>query len=137
MKKNKSKAKDSKNFLDDEPKSENEYIPIAIEEPEIISNDSEKELNFLNKPQEREDKLFEVIKGIKGFTDLMKKENKIVKDFHGIRDLCNLIRGIAIELKSGNFTDNEKVLIIIEYIERNFGGKYRFKISIRRYKKKY
>ena len=56
------------------------------------------------------------------FKDLMKKEKKIRKDFHGNRDFYNIIRGIAIQLKSGNIIDKDKVPIIIKYIERNFGG---------------
>ena len=52
----------------------------------------------------------------------MKKEKKIRKDFHGNRDFYNIIRGIAIQLKSGNIIDKDKVPIIIKYIERNFGG---------------
>jgi len=52
----------------------------------------------------------------------MKKENKIRKDFHGNRDFYNLIKGIAIELKSGDYSEKEKVEIIIKNIERNFGG---------------
>ena len=53
---------------------------------------------------------------------MLKKDEKVRKDFHGNHDFYNLIRGIAIDLKSGEFTDNEKVAIIIKYIERNFGG---------------
>ena len=52
----------------------------------------------------------------------MIKDEKVRKDFHGNHDFYNLIRGIAIDLKSGEYTDNEKVAIIIKYIERNFGG---------------
>ena len=72
--------------------------------------------------QEREKRQFGEIKDSKEYKDLMKKETKIRKDFHGNRDFYNLIRGIAIGLKSGDSTDNEKVSIIIKYIERNFGG---------------
>ena len=52
----------------------------------------------------------------------MEKENKIIIDFHRSHDFYNLIRGIALELKTGDYTDKEKVSIIIKYIERNFGG---------------
>ena len=85
-----------------------------------INQINQNKSNNQNNPIEK--RQFEFIKGLKEFTDLMKKENKIRKDFHGIRDFYNLIRGIAIELKSGDLTDNEKVAIIIKYIERNFGG---------------
>ena len=53
----------------------------------------------------------------------MKKENKIRIDFHGYFDYYYLIKGTAIAL--GNMVDindEEKVNIIIENIERNFGG---------------
>ena len=63
-----------------------------------------------------------IFKLLKSFIDLMKKENKIIKGFHGIWNFYNLIRGIEIELKSENSTGNEKVSIIIEYIEKNFRG---------------
>ena len=59
---------------------------------------------------------------IKKLIDLMKKENKIIKDFHGILDFYNLIRGIAIELKSGDSTNNENISKIIQNIEINFWG---------------
>ena len=85
-----------------------------------INQINQNKSNNQNNPIEK--RQFEFIKGLKEFTDLMKKENKIRKDFHGIRDFYHLIRGIAIELKSGDLTDNEKVAIIIKYIERNFGG---------------
>ena len=53
----------------------------------------------------------------------MKKENKIRKDFHGNRDFYHLIKETAYELgKSTESTDEEKVKIIVKYIERNFGG---------------
>ena len=52
----------------------------------------------------------------------MIRKKKIKKDFHGNRDFYNIIRGIAIQLKSGNIIEKDKVPIIIKYIERNFGG---------------
>ena len=75
-----------------------------------------------SKYEKRERRQFESIKQEKDFKDLFKKEKKIRKDFHGNRDFYNLIKGIAIELKSGDNTDKEKVIIITKYIERNFGG---------------
>ena len=114
--KNKPKGKDSENSIDSVPENINnssQYSP-KIDNEDISSN--------LNNSQEREEKNFETIKGLKEFIDLMKKENKIIKDFHGIRDFYNLIRGIVLELKSGDLTNEEKVSIIIKYIERNFGG---------------
>ena len=57
------------------------------------------------------------------FRDLIKKEKKIRKDFHGNRDFYHLIKGIANELRrSTESIDEEKVKIIVKYIERNFGG---------------
>jgi len=91
----------------------------TFEEQKQSNNGKEDELS---KPKEREKKPFEFIKRSKDFKDLLKKENKIRKDFHGNRDFYNLIRGIAIQLKSGDSTEYEKVKIIIKYIERNFGG---------------
>ena len=68
-------------------------------------------------------KPFRDIKEEKQFKVLMKKENRIRKDFHGNRDFYHLIKGTALELgKSNESTDEEKVRIIVKYIERNFGG---------------
>ena len=76
-----------------------------------------------DKNKKIEKRQFEFIKELKEFKDLLKKENKIRKDFHGNRDFYNLIRGIAIELgRLGDSNDNDKVSIITKYIERNFGG---------------
>ena len=75
------------------------------------------------KENQREKRQFESIKKLDEFNNLLKKENKIRKDFHGNRDFYNLIKGIAIELgKLGDVNNNDKVPIIIKYIERNFGG---------------
>jgi MoxR-like ATPase len=72
---------------------------------------------------EEEKRSFEEIKKTKAFRDILKKENKIQKDFHGNRDFYNLIRGIATELRiSGDSTDSEKSIIAAKYIERNVGG---------------
>lgn len=61
----------------------------------------------------------ELLKIIK---ELMEKKRKFRIDFHGIVDFYHLIKGIANELwKLGEIKDYEKVPIIIEYIERNFG----------------
>ena len=87
------------------------------------NNDSN--LDGKDKPKEREKRQFEFIKGLKEFKNLFIKETKIRKDFHGNRDFYNLIKGIAIEFgRLGNDYDNEndKLQIIEEYIERNFGG---------------
>ena len=76
-----------------------------------------------NKNKQRDKGTFESIVRKPEYKDIMKKEKKIRKDFHGNRDFYNLIKGIANELgKSAEFNDNEKVDIIIKYIERNFGG---------------
>ena len=86
-------------------------------------NNNKKDQSNKDKKNEREKRSFESIKELKEFKDLLKKEDKIRKDFHGNRDFYNLIKGIAIELgKLGDSNDNDKVLIIIKYIERNFGG---------------
>ena len=67
---------------------------------------------------------FEYIKELKEFKYLYKKDNRIRKDFHGVRDFYNLIKGIAIEFgRLGNYSNNkDKIQIIEKYIERNFGG---------------
>ena len=68
---------------------------------------------------------FHFIKELKEFKDLFMKENKIKKDFHGTRDLLSLIKGIAKEfgkLGDSDINNNDKILIIVNYIERNFGG---------------
>ena len=45
---------------------------------------------------------------IKEFKNLYKKDNRIRKDFHGIRDFYNLIKGIAIEFgRLGNYSNNK------------------------------
>ena len=73
-----------------------------------------------NKKEKRQ---FESIKNLKKFKDLLKKEDKIKIDFHGNRDFYYLIKKIALTLERyGDSNDNEKVSIISEYIERNFGG---------------
>ena len=75
------------------------------------------QLNKQKIPQEREKRQFGEIKRLKDFTNLLKKDEKVRKDFHGNNDFYNLIRGIAIDLKSGEFTDNEKVAIIIKILK--------------------
>ena len=109
--KKKSKVTDPKNSPDNSTETSNG-----------ISNNAQATIEEQKKPQEREKRQFGEIKRLKDFTDLLKKDEKVRKDFHGNNDFYNLIRGIAIDLKSGEFTDNEKVAIIIKNIERNFGG---------------
>ena len=76
-----------------------------------------------NKNVKIEKRQFDIIKDLKEFKDLLIKDEKIRKDFHGNRDFYNLIKGIAIELgRLGDTNDEEKVPIIIKYIERNLGG---------------
>ena len=73
--------------------------------------------------EKREEERFECAKQTKEFKDLMKKENKIKIDFHGYRDFYYLIKGIANTFRDrGDISDEEKVNIIIDNIERNFGG---------------
>ena len=88
-----------------------------------IVSESEEKNNDLRKEKKREKRQFKFIKEEKEFIYLLKKENKIRKDFHGNRDFYNLIKGIAKELaKKGESNDKDKVSIVIRYIERNFGG---------------
>ena len=93
------------------------------DEKTVYSIESEEKNNDLKKGNKREKRQFKFIKKEKKFIYLLKKENKIRKDFHGNRDFYNLIRGIAKELaKKGDLNDKDKVSIVIHYIERNFGG---------------
>ena len=96
---------------------------ISDKSSEKTPENEEKE-NLLQKNKvEEEKRTFAEIKKTKDFINLLKKEKKIKKDFHGNRDFYNLIRGIAIELReSGDSTDSEKSTIATKYIERNFGG---------------
>ena len=95
----------------------------------------EKELAFINLINENNsDNLktnFELIKQSEEFKELIKKEDKIRIDFHGISDFDYLIKGVSNELiKPKNYVDNEIVEIIIKNIERNFGGiKYEIDID--------
>ena len=68
--------------------------------------------------KKRDKRQFEYIKELEEYKDLLKKENKIRKDFHGNRDFYNLIKGIAIEHAriGGDSNDNDKVSIIVKYI---------------------
>ena len=108
-----------------------ENEPSGKEEETIASKEkvSEKE-----KPRngQRERRQFEAIKKLAQFIDLLKKEDKIRKDFHGNRDFYSLIKGIAIELaRLGDISYSDKVPIIIRYIERNLGGiQYEIDIDI-------
>jgi len=110
---------------------EEENISTIVEEGKTQASPSSKteennegNLDGKDKPKEREKRQFEFIKGLKEFKNLFIKETKIRKDFHGNRDFYNLIKGIAIEFgRLGNDNDeNDKLQIIEEYIERNFGG---------------
>jgi len=75
------------------------------------------------KKKKMQTKQFESIKELPEYKQFLKKENKIRKDFHGNRDFYYLIKGIANALGGlGDSNDNEKVPIVIKYIERNFGG---------------
>ena len=97
--------------------NENGTIISGISDNPDINKDTEEKTN------QREKRQFDAIKKEKIFKDLFKKDDKIKKDFHGNRDFYNLIKGIAIELgKLGDTNDEEKVPIIIKYIERNIGG---------------
>ena len=87
------------------------------------SDKADKKKDESDTTNKREKRQFEVIKKLKEFKDLLKKDEKIRKDFHGNRDFYNIIKGIAIELgKLGDTNDEEKVPIVIKYIERNMGG---------------
>ena len=89
------------------------------------NSQKEEKINKNENNQKKTEKIdFESIKQKDLFKYLFKKENKIRRDFHGNRDFYNLIKGIAIEFaKLGNeFDENDKLIIIEKYIERNLGG---------------
>jgi len=115
-----------KQFVENEKKKSVEDPKNSLDNsPELLNgipNNAQATIENQKKPQEREKRQFGEIKRLKDFIDLLKKDEKVRRDFHGNQDFYNLIRGIAIDLKSGEFTDNEKVAIIIKNIERNFGG---------------
>ena len=71
--------------------------------------------------KKNEKRSFEFIKELKDYKYLYKLENEIKIDFHGNRDFYYIIKGIANELDKLGETD-DKVKIVIEFIERNFGG---------------
>ena len=76
-----------------------------------------------NEPIDLKNKQFSEIKNIKEFKNILKKDKVIKLNFHGNRDLYNLIKGIATEFgKSNNLDDSDAVSTIEKYIERNFGG---------------
>ena len=98
-------------------------IEIKINNSEEKDN-IEQDLNSdFQSVKQKEFALFKSIKKEKEFQDMLKQENKIRIDFHGYSDFYNLIKGIATELgKYRYINDNDKVSIIVKYIERNFGG---------------
>ena len=76
---------------------------------------------------------YEFIIRSKEFQDLMKKEDKIKSDFHGIIDFYYFIKGIANDLiKSENYNNYDEIITVItRHIERNFGGIiYEFDLDI-------
>ena len=97
---------------------------VTSETNEQIDNNID-EVEQGEKKNKREKRQFSDIKQDDKFKELMKSETKIRKDFHGNRDFYHIIKGIAydfgktIDLEDSN---NEKIRIIIKYIERNFGG---------------
>ena len=107
---------------------------IYINENKNKIKENEFNENIINFPDKMN---FEEIKNTIEFKDLMNQNNEIIKDFHGICDFYNLIKGIANELykirfKRNNF-ENEKNLTekIEKYIERNFGGiEYEIEIEL-------
>ena len=87
-----------------------------------------KELNALkeyNRKVREIDKraLFDEIKIRKEYKHILRKEKKIILDFHSNIDFYYLIRGIALRIdKLDSFYEDEVQKIINNYIERNFGG---------------
>ena len=120
------KYKNQKNIQN----TNNSKINYETDNKSIASESNQQSVNtnidvssLKKKGEENEKRQFESIKDDKEFKDLMKKETRIRIDFHGNRDFYNLIRGIANDIgRSIDSSDNEKVRIIIKYIERNFGG---------------
>ena len=112
------------------------YKQLIISEYNKLKSEAEK--NIINKDNQPDNKstgyleidknfkknekrTLEYIRNLKEFKKLFKKESKIRINFHGNRDFYYIIKGIANELENLGDSD-DKVPIIIEYIERNFGG---------------
>ena len=121
--------KSNKTFEEGREEVEHQNSIIDEENTKISPSSKTEENNKGNldgtgQPREREKRQFEFIKQLKEFKNLFIKENKIRKDFHGNRDFYNLIKGIAIEFGRLGMDneENDKLQIIEEYIERNFGG---------------
>ena len=103
-----------------EYKNQLKIIKELISLKKYIWKNVDKNENIRNKREKRQ---FSSIKQEKEFKELLKKEDKININFHGNIDFYNLIKGIAKEFaKLGDYCENEKVSIIVKYIERNFGG---------------
>ena len=67
--------------------------------------------------------LFDEIKIRKEYKHILRKEKKIILDFHSNIDFYYLIRGIALRIdKLDSFYEDEVQKIINDCIERNFGG---------------
>ena len=102
---------------------QNDALTVITKDSDKVEQNNSKVTEETYKLKKKDQRPFEEIKNDKVYKELMKKENKIKKDFHGNRDFYHLIKGTANDLgKSGDTSDNEKVIIIIKYIERNFGG---------------
>ena len=78
---------------------------------------------------------FSEIKNKKQNKEFFKYEKRIQNEFHGNRDLYNIIKGVATEAKKLNEFEAKGIVSIIErYIERNFGGiEYEISIDIKKF----
>ena len=104
-------------------KSINKEDSDNLEEQEERDVEIEEESDEQINKSIKEKRLFYSIKQSFEFKKLFKKEKKINTDFHGNLDFYYLIKGIAKEFAYiRNCSDEDKVKIIIHYIERNFSG---------------
>jgi hypothetical protein len=95
--------------IEDNTKKNESNKDMSESESEILTQNDQmqkKQLNSKTKEnetspnEEREKRQFESIKKEKEFIALLKKEDKIKKDFHGNRDFYNLIKGIVLDLEN-------------------------------------
>ena len=96
---------------------QNDAFTVITKDSDKVEQNNSKVTEETYKLKKKDQRPFEEIKNDKIYKELMKKENKIKKDFHGNRDFYHLIKGTANDLgKSGDTSDNEKAIIIIKYL---------------------
>ena len=99
---------------------------------ELITFNQYLKNNKFDNGNKNEGIIFENIILKNDFINLLKKEYKIRKNFHGNYDFFYLIKGMANDItKALDNDDEKKASIIIKQIERNFGGiNYDFNLDL-------